>query len=74
MVKLSYQGIVGSPFAVVLFPMVPMWDVSHQKKYLLTLDVFTGGWVGWAGTSFWRFACQLGMDVAPKTFYDISNV
>ena len=37
-------GIVGRPFAVVvLFPMVPMWDVLQQKKYLVRADSFRDG-------------------------------
>ena len=47
LVEQSYHGIVGRPFAAVLFPMVPMHDVLQQKKYIVTPDVFSGKWVGW---------------------------
>ena len=39
--------IIGRPFAVAPFPMVPIFDVLQQKKYLVTPDVFRGAWVGW---------------------------
>ena len=32
LVELSYHGIVGRPFAVALFPVVPMSDVLQQKN------------------------------------------
>ena len=38
--------IIGRPFAVAPFPMVPIFDVLQQKKYLVTPDVFRGAWVG----------------------------
>ena len=46
LVNQSDHGTVGRPFAIVLFPMVPMEDVLQQKKYFVPPDVFSGGWVG----------------------------
>ena len=41
----SCHGIVGRFFAVALFPMVPIFNVLQQKKYLVTPDVFRGVWL-----------------------------
>ena len=44
LVKLSYHGIAGRPFAVALFPMVPISDVLQQKNIWshLTFSVVRG--------------------------------
>ena len=43
LVELSYFGIAGRPFEVVVFPMVPMYDVLQRKKYLVTPENFRVG-------------------------------
>ena len=40
-VELSWNS--SRPFAVVLFPIVPTYDVLQKKKYLATPDAFKGG-------------------------------
>ena len=42
--QIKLYSIVGRPFAVVLFPMVPIFTT---KNYFVTADIFIGGWVGW---------------------------
>ena len=47
LVNQSDHGTVGRPFAIVLFPMVPMEDVLQQQKSILSPLMFSavGGWV-----------------------------
>ena len=57
--------IIGRPFAVAPFPMVPIFDVLQQKKYLVTPDVFRGAWVGWTkNVILMFFVTNCVMDVA----------
>ena len=58
--------MVGRPFAVALFPMVPIFDVLQQKKYLVRPYVSRGAWVGLnRKLDFDILRDKLGMDVAP---------
>ena len=67
LVEQSYHGIVGRPFGVALFPMVPMYVVLQQKK----IFGHTWSFQEWAGVlkrkrHFDVLSHKLGMDVAPK--------
>ena len=71
LVEWKYYGRVGRPFVVALFRMVPLQNVLQQKKYLVTPDIFSGGWVVELNQErhFDVSRDKLGMDVAPKKLW-----
>ena len=62
------------PYSVAMLAMVPLQcKMFYNKKYLVTAEVFMGGWVGRLRKRHFNVLCdKLGMSVAPN-YYQISG-